>query len=173
MLTEISLFAILSTVILFSFISSGVIKFGLQNSYSGYSIKWGEAVPMNSMNLWSVVTTVAAFLLCPVLLELTAGSALQFLSFLTPIYLIITALPPDWYVSKKVFRVHAIAALLCMCGSLTWLIAIMHVIKVVAVVAIFYMTIALLTGTWKTSYIFWIEMWLFVSVYVTVLLAIF
>ena len=158
---------------LFSFISSGVIRFGLQNSYSGYSIKWGEAVPMNSMNLWSVVTTVAAFLLCPVLLELTAGSALQFLSFLTPIYLIITALTPDWYVSKKVFRVHAIAALLCMCGSLTWLIAIMRVIKVVAVVAIFYMTIALLTGTWKTSYIFWIEMWLFVSVYVTVLLAIF
>lgn len=172
-MTEISLFAILSTVILFSFISSGVIKFGLQNSYSGYSMKWGEAVPMNNMNLWSIVTFVAAFLLCPVLLELTAGSALQFLSFLTPIYLIITALTPGWYADKRVFRVHAIAALLCMCGSLIWMIAIMHAIKVVAVVAIFYMTIALLTGTWKTSYIFWIEMWLFVSVYVTVLLAIF
>lgn len=172
-MTEISLFAILSAVILFSFISIGVIKFGLQNSYSGYSIKWGNAVPINNMNLWSIITIVAAFLLCPVLLELTAGSALQFLSFLTPVYLIITALTPDWYVSKEIFRVHAIAALLCMCGSLTWMIAIMHAIKVVAVIAIFYMTIALLTGTWKTSYIFWIEMWLFVSAYVTVLLAIF
>jgi hypothetical protein len=60
-----------------------------------------------------------------------------------------------------------------MFGSLTWMIAIMNAIKVVAVIAIFYMTIALLTGTWKTSYIFWIEMWLFVSTYVTVLLAIF
>lgn len=172
-MTEISLFAILSAVILFSFISIGVIKFGLQNSYSAYSIKWGNAVPINNMNLWSIITIVAAFLLCPVMIELATGSLLQFLSFLTPVYLIITALTPDWYVSNEIFRVHAISALLCMCGSLTWMIAIMHAIKVVSVVAIFYMTIALLTGTWKTSYIFWIEMWLFVSVYVTVLLAIF
>ena len=79
-MTEISLFAILSAVILFSFISIGVIKFGLQNSYSGYSIKWGNAVPLNNMNLWSIVTIVAAFLLCPVMLELAAGSLLQFRS---------------------------------------------------------------------------------------------
>ena len=173
MLTEISLFTILTTVILFSFISSGVIRFGLQNSYSAYSIKWGEAVPMNNMNIWSVVTFVAAFLLCPVMLELATGSIWQFLGFLTPVYLMIVSLTPDWYTSQKIFRVHAISALLCMGGSLTWMIAIMHAIKVVAVIAIFYMTIALLTGTWKTSYIFWIEMWLFVSTYVTVLLAIF
>lgn len=50
-MTEISLFAILSAIMLFSFISIGVIKFGLQNSYSAYSIKWGNAVPLNNMNL--------------------------------------------------------------------------------------------------------------------------
>lgn len=173
MLTEISLFAILSAVILFSFISSGVIKFGLQNSYSGYSMKWGAKSPINNMNIWSVVTIVAAFLLCPVMLELAAGSIWQFLGFLTPIYLIVVSLTPDWYTGKGVFLVHAIAALLCMGGSLAWMVLVMHALKVVAVIGIFYLTIALLTGTMKTSMVFWLEMWLFVSVYVTVLLALF
>ena len=173
MLTEISLFTVLSTVILFSFISGGIIRFGLQPSYSVYSKKWSDAVPINSTNLWSIITIVAAFLLCPAMLEVAAGSALQFLGLLTPVYLIITALIPDWYTSKKVYLVHAISALLCMCGSLVWLIAIMHAFKVVVIIGIFYMTIALLTGTTRTSMVFWFEMWLLVSVYVSVLLLLF
>lgn len=173
MLTEISLFAVLSAVMLFSFISAGVIRFGLQNSYSGYSKMWGEAVPINNMNLWSIITIVAAFLLCPVMIELAVGSSWQFLGFLTPLYLIITALTPDWYTNNKAFRIHAISALLCATGSLAWLTVIMQAMKVVAIVGVFYMTIALLTGTAKKSYVFWVEMWLFVSVYATVLLALF
>lgn len=171
-MTEISLFAILSAIMLFSFISIGVIKFGLQNSYSGYSIKWGNAVPLNNMNLWSIVTIVAAFLLCPVMLELAAGSLLQFLGFLTPVYLIIVSLTPNWYEGGKVFAIHTIFAILCMIGSLVWSIAIMHAVKVVAIIGIFYLTIALLTGTYKASAVFWIEMWLFVSTYLIVLMAI-
>lgn len=171
-MTEITLFAILSTFLLFSFISIGVIKFGLQNSYSAYSIKWGNAVPLNNMNLWSIVTFVAAFLLCPVMLELAAGSLLQFLGFLTPIYLIIVSFTPNWNEGGKVFAIHAIFAILCMIGSLVWSIAIMHAVKVVAIIGIFYLTIALLTGTYKTSAVFWLEMWLFSSTYLIVLMAI-
>lgn len=171
-MTEISLFAIFSAFILFSFISIGVIKFGLQNSYSAYSAKWGNAVPINNMNLWSIVTFVAAFLLCPAMLELATGSLLQFLGFLTPVYLIIVSLTPNWNEGGKVFAIHAIFAILCMVGSLIWSIAIMHAAKVVAIIGIFYLTIALLTGTYKTSAVFWLEMWLFVSTYLIVLMAI-
>ena len=171
-MVEISLFALLSTFILFSFISVGVIRFGLLGSYSSYASRWGKAVPMNNMNLWSVVTLVSAFLLCPVLLELAAGSVLQFLGFLVPVYLIIVSLTPNWDTDRKEFAIHSIAAFFCMVGSIVWAIVIMHAIKVVAIIGIFYMTIALLTGTYKTSVVFWIEMWLFVSTYLIVLMAI-
>ena len=82
MFTEITLFALISTLALFSFIGAGIIRFGLLRSYSSYSSKWGEAVPMNNMNLWSIVTFVAAFMLCPALLELGTASLWQFLGFL-------------------------------------------------------------------------------------------
>lgn len=106
------------------------------------------------------------------MLELAAGSLLQFLGFLTPVYLIIVSLTPNWNEGGKVFAIHAIFAILCMIGSLVWSIAIMHAVKAVAIIGIFYLTIALLTGTYKTSAVFWIEMWLFVSTYLIVLMAI-
>lgn len=173
MLTEISLFTILSTVILFSFISLGVIRFGLLPSYSSYSEKWGEAVPMNNMNLWSVVTFIASFLLCPVMIQLAVGSAWQFLGFLTPVYLMAVSLTPDWYKDKKLHIIHTVAALLCVAGSSIWMILIMHALKIIAISAVLFLTTALFTGTVKSSAVFWLEMWLFVSTYLTVLFAIF
>lgn len=172
MFTEITLFTLISTLALFSFIGAGVVRFGLLPSYSAYSSKWGQAVPMNNMNLWSVVTFVAAFLLCPALLELGAASMWQFLGFLTPVYLITVSLTPEWQTKLDQYKVHMIAAVLCATGGLGWLIFVMHALKVLGCVFAFIMTMALFSGTAKTSAIFWLEMFMFLSVYSTVLLAI-
>jgi hypothetical protein len=48
----------------------------------------------------------------------------------------------------------------------------MHAFKVLACVLAFVATMALFSGTAKTSWVFWAEMFMFVSVYSTVLLAI-
>lgn len=172
MFTEITLFVLMSTLALFSFIGAGVVRFGLLPSYSSYSSKWGKAVPMNNMNLWSMVTFVAAFLLCPALLELGAASMWQFLGFLTPVYLITVSLTPGWETDRKQYVVHMIAATLCAAGGLGWLVIVMHSLKVLACVMAFVATMALFSGTAKSCWLFWAEMFMFVSVYATILLTI-
>lgn len=172
MYIELSVFAILSAFLLFTFISAGIIRFGLLPSYSSYSAKWGKAVPINNLNIWSVVTIVAAFLLCPPLLQLGVGSVWQFLGFLVPVYLIVVALTPDWETSRTQRIVHSLFALLCATGGILWLVLIVNAWKLLAGVLVFILTLALLTGTMKSSVVFWGEMILFISVYLVVLLAI-
>ena len=172
MFTEITLFALMSILALFSFIGAGVVRFGLLPSYSSYSSKWGKAVPMNNMNLWSMVTFVAAFLLCPALLELGAASMWQFLGFLTPVYLITVSLTPEWETDRRQYIVHMIAAALCAVGGLGWLVIVMRSLKVLACVMAFIATMALFSGTAKSCWLFWAEMFMFVSVYATILLTI-
>ena len=170
---EITVFATLSALLLFSFIFAGVARFGLLNSYSAYSAKWGRAVPMNNLNLWSVVTFATAIILCPVLIELGVGSMLQFLGFLTPVYLMVVSLTPDWMTKKTQNIVHSVFAILCAIGGLLWVILIMHGFNLLCGVLVFILTLALLTGTVKTAAVFWLEMIMFSSVYLIVLLAVF
>ena len=172
MYIEITFFALLSTLLLFGFIILGVGRFGLLGSYSAYSSKWGKAVPMNNMNLWTMVTLVAAFALCPALLEIGAASALQFLGFLTPVYLIVVSLTPDWQTDRTQYIIHMVFAALCFAGGLAWMLLVMRGFGILCGVAAFVLTLALLSGTQRSSAVFWTEMLMFASVYLAVLLAV-
>ena len=168
---ELTFFSAISAILLFGFIITGVVCFGLQPSYSAYSSLWGKAVPMNNMNLWSVITLVAAFLLCPPLLELGVGSLWQFLGFLTPVYLIVVSLTPEWEINKTQHIIHMLFAILCVLGGLGWLVFIMHAYKALAIAMAFTAAMALFSGTARTSAVFWGEMLMFLSVYLTVFFA--
>ena len=172
MYIELSIFGIISTMLLFGFIFGGIARFGLLPSYSAYSSKWGQAVPINNMNLWSIVTFVAAFMLCPVLLEIGTASLWQFLGFLTPLYLIIVSLTPDWQTNLAQWRIHMIFAALCALGGLAWIFIVAHTLKVLAIVVAFVFTLAMFSGSAKSCSVFWGEMIMFLSVYISVLLAI-
>ena len=171
-MVELSVFGALSAIMLFGFIGLGVLRFGLLGSYSAYSSKWGAAVPMNNMNLWTIVTLVAAFLLCPALLELGAASPLQFLGFLTPVYLIVVSLTPDWQTDRTQYVVHMVFAALCFAGGLAWMLLVMRGFGILCGVAAFILALALLSGTQRSSAVFWTEMFMFASVYLAVLLAV-
>jgi hypothetical protein len=169
-MSPILFFSITSAVLLFGFIITGIIRFGFLNSYSGYSSKWGEAVPMNNMNLWSIVTIVAAFLIMPGLLEVGALSMWQFLGFLVPVYLIVVALTPDWMTDQGQRKVHVSFALLCMLCGLTWIFLVAKTPLIFSTLLVFILTLGLLSGTLKRALIFWIELLLFLSVYLVVIL---
>lgn len=170
---ELTMFSVTSALLLFGFICWGVMRFGLLPSYSDYSRRWAEAVPMNNLNLWSLITAVAAFLLTPALLEFGALSAWQFLGFLVPVYLICVALTPEWKTNPTQHKLHFIFAGLCAFGGVAWLLLVRHAYWVFGIVAVFFTTLALLTGTVETSAVFWAEMIMFVSVYIVVLMALF
>lgn len=173
MFVEISIFTVISTLLLFGFIFAGIARFGLLPSYSDYAPFWGKAVPINNMNLWSIVTLVSAFMFCPVLLELGTGSPYQFLGFMVPLYLMIVALTPKWKTDYTQSVVHFIFAGLCAVAGLLWLGVVMHTMKIFAIVTAFILTLAMFSGSLRTSTVFWLEMIMFLSVYVTALLMVF
>lgn len=172
MYIEITFFALLSTVLLFSCILLGVYHFGLQWSYSANAPLWASISNGRTPNPWSLLTLLAGFFICPALLEIASGSVLQFLGFLVPVYLMVIALTPNFQTNRTQFIIHVTASILCVLGGLFWLVFIAGAWKLVAGVTVFVLTLALLTGTAKTSLIFWLEMVMFLSVYIAVLVAV-
>lgn len=164
----ITIFSIISALFLFGFIIWGIVRFGLLPSYSCYSSKWDEAVPINSGNLWSFVTIIAAFLVLPGMLEVCAVSAWQFIAFLVPIYLIVISLTPDWQTNETQYIVHMIFAIFCISGGLFWVLFIMRAFRVFAVTLILLATLGIFTRRLRSSALFWLELLLFICVYAVI-----
>jgi len=156
---------IISTILFFGFIILGVVKFGILTSYSAYSSKWGDAIPIKDMNLWSIVTIISALLLTPPLIESGANDSWQFLGFLTPIYLIVVALTPNWETNNKEHIVHTTFALLCIITSLLWLFLVKQYYIQLILIMFSIMIAGTVTGTLKRCFVFWLEMLMFLSNY--------
>ena len=161
---------IISLVIFAGFILLGVYKFGLLDSYSAYSDKWAYAVPIKNANLWSIVTMVAAFLMCPVMIESGHDSPWQFLGFATPVYLILVACTPNWAHNIKEHIVHSVGAFLCAGAAVCWLILVRRQLPIAVFSLLGALSLSLATKSLKKSYTFWLEMAMFAAVYVSLLI---
>ena len=167
---EITFFAVISALLLFMFIGSGIIRFGIQPSYSSYSALWDQVMPMNNMNLWSVITCVCAFLVCPALFGVGLTGVWRFIGLLPSAYLVLSAFTPNWLTNKRQLRIHMIVTPLCFIGTFLWCLVAMHSFKVLVGVAIFIMTLALFSGTSRKANVFWMEMFMLSSVYLVLFL---
>lgn len=160
---------VISMVILFMFIIVGVIKFGILPSYSAHSTKWLEISP--KVSLWTMFTTMAAMLLVPTLIELGENNPLQFLGFFAPLYLIATALTPRWESNASEHKYHMIFAILCAITGIAWVIFVTHTVPVLLGVAAGMAVLGLLTGSLISARTFWAEVVAFLSVYLSILIA--
>ena len=157
--------AIASLVIFASFVVLGVVKFTLLGSYSAYAAKWTQAVPIHNMHLWSIVTIIAALLLMPAMIERGEGNLLQCLGFFAPLYLVVVGFTPEWETNKKQRIIHIIGTALCATAAFAWLLFIRHLWWVCLIALAVMCAAAYFTKSWKTSYIFWLEMVMFSSAY--------
>lgn len=160
---------VISMVILFMFIIVGVIKFGILPSYSAHSTKWLEISP--KVSLWTMFTTMAAMLLVPVLIELGEDNPLQFLGFFAPVYLIATALTPRWESDSSEHKYHMIFAALCAATGVAWVVFVTHTVPVLLGVTAGVVVLGLLTRSLVSAKTFWAEMIAFLSVYLSILIA--
>lgn len=165
----ITILSALSAIILFGFIFAGVVRWGLLPSYSHYAAKWAEVLPVKNLNLWSIVTIVAALLLMPVLLELGENNPLQFLGFFVPVYLICVALTPNYQVDKTEKKLHPIFAFSCAAAAFAWILLIIKTWPVLLGAVLFVTATALLSLTLKSSKVFWLEMIMFTGMYLSLL----
>ena len=163
---------IASFVLLFGFIGLGIHHFGLLPSYSSYASKWHEvkSLPMG-MHLWSVITIVAAMILLPAMVDLGEGNGLQFLGFFAPIYLMIVGLTPDYETILGERKLHIWGATICAICTVIWIAFVARHWDVLLACGFISFAGALATQTYKKSLIFWGEMALFLSAYVTAFLA--
>lgn len=170
-MTTFALITTLMSLALFAgFILLGVRKFGLLPSYSAYSSKWAEAVPLHNVNIWSIVTVIVAMLLMPALIEQGEGNPWQCLGFFAPIYLIVVAMTPRWETDKKQKRVHVIGAALCALIALLWLALVRHQLWLPVVTSLAAWCAGYATVTAKKSLVFWAEIAMFSAVYVSLLI---
>lgn len=163
------IFALLSFLVFGGFVLAGVLKHGLLGSYSEYAAKWGEFMPLNGSHLWSLVTFAVAFLLLPAMIEAGASDPAQCLGFFAPLYLIVVSFTPEYQTKPKQRLVHEIGALCCAVFALAWIVFVCHCWPVVAVMALAVLLAACITERFD-AFIFWGEMALFASTYITLYL---
>lgn len=161
--------AIISLVLFAGFVTLSVWRFGWRKSYSSYAAKWIEFVPMHNINVWSVVTVVVAFLILPSMLERGEGNLVQCLGFFVPLYLAVVAFTPRYETEHSQYVVHVIGTIVCAAIAVAWLIFVRHLWWVLLIALAVFGAVAYLTKTYKTSYVFWLEMAMFASVYAAVL----
>lgn len=150
---------LLATILFFGFIAISVYKWGIPHSYSMLAYKWNKTT-------WTIITIVTAFLITPVLIELGTLSTFQFLGFLTPVWLMLVATTPNFLTDKKQNILHNTFTGLCVVSSLLWLTLVTNYIWIGFLVMALITIIALLTKSIKSSYIFWLEMIIFLTTFI-------
>ena len=149
-------------------------EYGLLSCYSAYGAKWAdytkEHPQLKGLNIWSIVTIFsAALLLVPMLLS-SDDSPLQFLCFFAPIYLFLVGFTPRYKEKKTWNIIHQIGALGCVVCILLWLFLIVKMWAVLIPIFVLSFVIGIGTRTFKESYTYYLEMAMYLSTYLVLLL---
>lgn len=170
-----TVFAVISasvSMFLFAvFVLLGIFRFGILESYSSYAAAWHAYLyKEKDIYTWSVVTIISAILMLPPLLETGDDSMYQFLGFFAPVYLIVVGFTPEYDSIRRQYIIHVVGALLCALASVLWLTAVRRQFPIILISLAVFVALGLLTKTLKRCYVFWLEMAMFASVYVSLLI---
>lgn len=119
--------------------------------------------------LFPVMMILIALLLMPSWLEISEGSDLQFLSFLTCGCLMFVGFSPAFDSSDLENNVHMVNAILATIFSLVWVVFVAKLWYIIIVWLLIILIIALFTKTLKNSYVYWIENAALMSTFTSIL----
>ena len=120
--------------------------------------------------LFPSMMTVLTVLLMPCWLTISEGSPYQFTAFLSAAGILFVGAAPAFKSSSLENMVHQVAAYICAAAAIAWICLVTPYWWIILIVFIIIALIAYLTKTWKTSYIYWLEMVAFVSTFTTILM---
>lgn len=159
----------ISLLLLAGFIGLSIIlNRGVPGSYSAFSAVWEEDPP--KLNRWSVVTFLVAMAMIPPMIDVGDGNPVQFLGFFAPLYLVMVSLTPKWDIDRKQRRIHMAGAITCAVLAFTWLLLIRHHWWVALICLAAGSAAGLWTRTLRGSLVFWGEMVMFASVYLSLII---
>ena len=111
--------------------------------------------------------TILCFMFIPCWLELSKGSMFQFTAFLSGASLLFVGASPYFKNAGLEGFVHSMSAYMCAGFAILWIILVTKLWWIILIVLALVVVAAILTKTWKTCYIYWLEMVAFVSTFVS------
>ena len=119
--------------------------------------------------LFPIMMIGMGLLLLPAWLEISALSPFMFTAFLAAGGIIFTGAAPAFNNSQMENRVHTVSAIFAAIFALLWIILVAKLWWFIIVWAVLISLVALLTNTWKTSYIYWLETIAFLSTFTSII----
>lgn len=119
--------------------------------------------------LFPAMIALLCIMLIPCWLELSDGSNFQFLAFLAPAALMFVGFTPAFNDADMYKMIHNIAAYTCAVFAMLWIILVTPFWYIILIVLGVIAVAAILTKTWKTCYIYWLEMVAFISLFISIL----
>lgn len=124
----------------------------------------------NSLKImFPTMIVLLCIFLIPCWLTLSKGSNFQFLSFLAPASLMFVGFTPLFNDADMHKMIHDIAAYSCAVFALLWIILVTPFWYIILIVFGLIAAIAVITKTWKTSYTYWLEIVVFISSFVSII----
>lgn len=157
----IFMFMVYNTVVL--------LLFGVPKSLSMTHYLFKERQDMLKVLFPSFITLLCMFLI-PCWLQISEGSTFQFTAFLSGGSLLFVGASPYFKNGDLEGMVHQISAYMCAGFAILWIILVTKLWWIILIVLALVVVAAILTKTWKTCYIYWLEMVAFTSTFITMIL---
>lgn len=119
--------------------------------------------------LFPAFITLLFFFLIPCWLQISEGSLFQFTAFLSGGSLLFVGCSPYFKNGDLEGMVHNISAYCCAGFAILWIILVTKLWWIILIVLGLIATIAITTKTWKTCYIYWLEMVAFISTFASMI----
>ena len=118
--------------------------------------------------LFPAMMSMLTIFLMPCWLQISEGSDFQFTAFLSAASILFVGAAPAFKSSSMENMVHQVAAYLAAAAAVAWICLVTPYWYVILIVLAVIALIAWATKTWKTSYIYWLEMVAFVSTFISI-----
>ncbi len=165
-LTTISM--IIATVIFVAYDAVAIVLFGIPESLSNTYYLYKEKC--NKGWLFCLMMYLVVALMMPAWISLSEGSNFQFLAFLAPASIMFVGTAPRFKDSQLESRVHTISAIIAAACSLLWVAFVTPYWWVMLIWFGFIALTAILTSSYKTCLVYWLEQVAFGSTFTAAIL---
>lgn len=152
-LTTISIIA--ATVIYLAYNAICLALFGIPKSLSDTYYLWKEH--NGKGYLFCLMMYVVVALMMPAWITMSEGSDYQFLAFLAPASLLFVATAPGFLSGGIERKVHEVSAYLAAAFSCAWIVLVTPYWVSIPVFACFMAINAIITSSYRTSLVYWLE----------------
>lgn len=119
--------------------------------------------------LFPSMMTLLTFFLMPCWLEISEGSDFQFTAFLSAAGILFVGASPAFKSSSLESTVHQVSAYFAAAMAILWICLVTPYWWIILIVLGIITALAIVTKTWKTCYIYWLEMVAFISTFSAIL----